>query len=98
MSEHVQPLGSGRRATAVCAIAVFAVLGATLWPFNPRPGNGIRWLQGTNGLKFERAGLVARSEPLRPAETEVAESYSLELLLAPESVKASHTILAFYAT
>jgi len=97
VKERVQLPGTGRRAKAVCAVAVFAVLGATLWPFNPFPENGIRWLQGANGLKFERAGLVVSSEPLRPPETKAAESYTLELLLGPDSVKSSHTILAFYA-
>ncbi len=97
MNEQVQPPGEGKRAKAVCAAAVFAVLCATLWPFNPFPENGIRWLQGTNGLKFERAGLIVSSEPLQLPDTKAAESYTLELLLSPDSVKSVHTILAFYA-
>jgi VanZ family protein len=97
VNRQVQPPGAGKRAKAVCAVAVFAVLGATLWPFNPFPANGIRWLRGANGLKFERAGLVVGSEPLRPPETKSAESYTLELLLSPDNVKSARTILAFYA-
>jgi VanZ family protein len=97
VNDQVQPPRAGKGAKAVCAVAVFAVLGATLWPFNPYPANGIRWLRGANGLKFERAGLVVGSEPLRPPETKAAESCTLELLLSPDSVKSSHTILAFYA-
>jgi hypothetical protein len=97
VNEQIQPPRAGKRAKSVCAVAVFAVLGATLWPFNPFPENGIRWLQGANGLKFESASLVVSNEPLRPPETKAAESYSLELLLVPDSVKSSHTILAFYA-
>jgi len=81
---------------ALCALAVLAVLGATLWPFNPYPENGIRWLQGANGLNFKRAGLVVGSQPLQPLETKAPESYSLELLLVPDSVKGAHTIFASY--
>jgi hypothetical protein len=97
VNEQVQPPGTGKHAKAVCAVAVLAVLGATLWPFNPCPENGIRWLRGANGLKFERAGLVVSSQLLRPPETKGAESYSLELLLRSDNVKSSRTILAFYA-
>lgn len=97
MNERVQPPGTGKRAKAVCALAVLAVLGATLWPFNPCPENGVRWLRGANGLKFERAGLVVSSQLLRPPETKAAESYSLELLLSSDNVKSARTILAFYA-
>lgn len=88
MNEQVQPPGAGKRAKAVCAVAVFAVLGATLWPFNPFPANGVHWLHGSNGLKFERAGLVVSNEPLRPPETKAAESYTLGLLLSPYTVKS----------
>src|ERR1019366_2494153 len=72
-----------------------AVLIATLWPFSPFPWNGVLWLHGTTGLKFEKAGLVVSTGPLRPSDGE-AESYSLELLLRPASTKSAYTILAFY--
>ncbi len=75
-------------------MAVLAVLFATLWPFNPFPRNGVIWL-GTGGIKFEKAGLVVSNAPLSPAETD-AESYSLELLLRPASIKSPYTILAVY--
>lgn len=84
-----------KRTKALCVVAVVAVLIATLWPFNPSPRNGVTWLHGTTGLKFEKAGLVVSRGPLRPADTE-AESYSLELLLRPASTKSLYTILAFY--
>jgi len=77
-------------------VAVFAVLVATLWPFNPFPRNGVTWLEGSHGIKFQRAGLVVSDGPLRPPETD-AESYSLELLLRPAGTGWSHTILGFYS-
>ena len=77
--------------------AVLAVLAATLWPFNPFEPNGVRWLQGTNGLSFEKDGLVVSVGPLEPPENPGGESYSLELLLQSASVGSSHTIFAIYA-
>ncbi|MBZ5690210.1 MAG: VanZ family protein [Acidobacteriia bacterium] len=70
---------------------------ATLWPFNPFPRNRVSWLQGSNGLKFEKAALVVSNEPLTLPETSRPESYTLELLLRPASIKSSQTILAFYS-
>jgi len=78
-------------------VAVLAVLSATLWPFDPFPRNGVTWLQGTSGLKFEKAGLVISNGALEPAETQATDSYSLELLLQPASTKSAYTILGFYA-
>jgi VanZ family protein len=77
-------------------VAVLAVLIATLWPFRPFSPNGVHWIEGANGLRFEKAGLVVSNGPLMPAETD-AGSYSLELLLRPASTKSSYTILAVYA-
>jgi len=95
VTEQFAALGERKRTKAFCVVAVVAVLIATLWPFNPFPRNGVTWLQGTSGLKFEKAGLVVSNEPLRPAETPGAESHTLELLLQPASTKWVYTILAF---
>jgi VanZ family protein len=96
VSESVQAPGRGR-ARVLCATAVIAVLIATLWPFNPFPPNGVHWLQGANGLRFENAGLVVSDEALKPPETDAPESYSLELLLRPASAESYYTILSIYA-
>jgi hypothetical protein len=85
-----------KRTKAICIAAVVAVLIATLWPFNPFPRNGVAWLRPTGGLKFEGAGLVMSSEPLKPPETQTTESYSLELMLWPASTQLKSTMLAFY--
>jgi VanZ like family len=77
-------------------VAVLAVLIATLWPFSLFSPNGVHWIEGANGLRFEKAGLVVSNGPLMPAETD-AGSYSLELLLRPASTKSSYAILAIYA-
>ena len=90
-------LGGPNRAKAFSVVAVAAVLVATLWPFNPFRRNGVSWLQWSNGLRFEKAGLVVSNEPLKLPETSGLESYTLELLLRPASIKSSQTILAFYS-
>ena len=95
MNEQFEALGERKRTKALCVVTVVAVLIATLWPLNPFPRNGVTWLQGASGLRFENAGLVVSNAPLRPAETQTG-SYSLELLLRPASTESMHTILAFY--
>jgi len=84
------------RAKALCFVAVFAVLVATLWPFNPFPRNGVTWLEGSRGLKFQRAGLVVSNGLLMPPDAD-AQSYSVELLLRPARSTWSYTILGFYS-
>lgn len=96
MNEQFAAYSERRKARFLCIVAVVAMLVATLWPCDPFPRNGVTWLQGTGGLKFEKLGLVISNEPLRPTETQAAESYSLELLIRPANTKSTHPILAFY--
>ena len=79
----------------MCIAACIAALLATLWPCNPFTRNGVSWLQGNRGLKFEFPGLIVSKEYLKPEEIQATESYSLELLVRPANRK-SGTILAFY--
>lgn len=95
MNQQLGGLAERKRAKQFCAVAVLAVLIATLKPFNPFPKNGVTWLQGTKGLRFKDAGLVKSNEPLRVVQTQGTESYSLELLLQPANTKSVSTILAF---
>jgi VanZ family protein len=86
-----------RKAKAFSAVAVAAVLLATLGPLNPFPRNGVTWLRGTSGLMFGRPSLVVSEKVVEPPETNGSQSYTLELLLRPASMKSSRTILAFYS-
>jgi hypothetical protein len=86
-----------KKALAFSLLAVVAVLVATLWPMKPFPRNGVTWLPGSGGLKFEKAGLVVSKEALEPSQSTTSQSSTLELLLRPASIKSSGTILAFYS-
>ncbi|MGB8914519.1 MAG: VanZ family protein [Candidatus Sulfotelmatobacter sp.] len=79
----------------VCIIAITAVLAATLWPFNPSPTNGVRWLADANGIAFDGAGLVMSNSSL-DAAVGGPGSCSLELLLKPADTQSFYTILGFY--
>ena len=88
-----------KKTKVLCVAAVIAVLMATLWPFNPFPRNGVTWLQGTSGLKFQEPAVVVSAGPLKPLKkAEGTEAYTLELLLQPAGARSSHTILAFYTS
>lgn len=87
-----------KKTKALFLMAIVAVLIATLWPFNPFPRNGVTWLRGTSGLKFQQPALVIGNGPLKPLAAQGAESYTLELLLRPAGIRSVHTILAFYTS
>lgn len=97
VNKKVAILAERTMTKALFFLAVVAVLIATLEPFNPFSRNGVTWLQGTKGLKFQNAGLVISNEALAPAETEGPESFAVELLLRPATTKSvsTNTILAF---
>jgi VanZ family protein len=87
------PIGP-KRAKLFCLIATGAVLIATLWPMNPFPRNGVKWLQQKNGIRLRKESLIISEKPLKLEANN--DSYALELLLSPASVESSSTILAFY--
>lgn len=95
VNEQFAAFADRKKAKEFCVAAVIAVLVATLWPLNPFPRNGVMWLQGTTGLRFEEAGLVTSNVPLGLIESHGTESYTLELLLRPASRKTMYTILGF---
>jgi hypothetical protein len=78
-----------------CYLAIFLVLGATLYPFDPFPNNGVAWLTGARGIRFEKSGVVISDGNLVVPENSNG-AYSLELLLRPAQVTGSRTILGFY--
>lgn len=81
----------------LCAIAVFAVLFGTLWPFNPFPANNVQWVPEANGIRIGRGGVVHSQFDLPAvATTGAAPGVSLELLVRPVRADSGGTILSFY--
>jgi VanZ family protein len=84
-------------AGVLSAIAVFLILCATLFPFNPFPKNRVFWLSDAHGLRFRWGGVVVSKGQLQLPKTGLTNSCTLELLVRPVTVEFSSTILAFYA-
>jgi hypothetical protein len=95
-TKQIQTSTGRQKTRALCAIAVIAVLGATLWPFNPHVRNGVSWVPTGHGLKFDQAGLVLSASPLSLPIEDDSGAYSFELWIRPASVQSSSTILAIY--
>jgi hypothetical protein len=79
----------------LCVCVVCVILTAGLWPFRA-PKNNVEWLQGENGLRFGRHGIVASANGFRAATERGA--CSLEIWLEPGrpgQMNGSGTILAF---
>jgi hypothetical protein len=89
-------LNGPNRARWLFAIAVAAVLIATLWPLNPFPRNRVSWLPETGGLRLERGSVVVSDGVVHQSPTDASQSYTIELLLRPTSIKGGGTILSFY--
>jgi hypothetical protein len=96
MNQPFLELRHKKRLTILCAIAIVAILFATLWPLDPFPPNQVTWLPGANGIAFGSVGLVVSKTPLQTEGTRATESRTLELFLRPASVESSYTLLSFY--
>jgi hypothetical protein len=81
----------------LCWFAIFAILIATLWPFDFFAANRVSWLPDTAGLRFAGHGVVLGSATLNPAMAGFGDSYSLELLVRPASISSTGYILSIYA-
>jgi hypothetical protein len=68
----------------LCVIAALMLMYATLWPFNPYPANGVTWLPGANGVRFQHSGVIYSDGPLKPAATQPAgDACAIEIYLRP---------------
>lgn len=85
-----------RRSFVLAAIAIVAVAGATLWPMNPFPRNGVDWIGASNGLKFEKRGVVLGTAPLI-FSAGAFDGFTIELFVRPANTSSSRTMLGFYS-
>jgi len=95
-NEQIDGGRDAKKAMAFSAVAVVAVLLATLWPLKPFPNNGVAWVSANGGLKFKKAGLVVSREVVESPKTKDSQSYTFELLLRPANIRSSGTIVSFY--
>jgi hypothetical protein len=79
---------------ATCALVLFVILVAGLWPFHA-PLNQVSWLTKENGLFFGRHGSVVSTSPLKAQAAPGDNSCSLEIWLEPRRIEGG-TILAFF--
>ena len=85
-----------KRLRLLFARSIFAILVATLWPFNPWPRNRAAWLRDGHGIAFGKPGLVVSATPLPVQNTESAAFRTLELFIRPTSAQTFYTIVTFY--
>jgi hypothetical protein len=76
-----------------CGVAVIAILTATPWPFDLFPTDRVSWLPKTNGIRFDRFGVVVSDDSLNGG---VSDFYTLEMLVRPANVDTVQTRLSFY--
>ena len=68
----------------LCVIAALMLMYATLWPFNPYPANGVSWLPGANGVRFQHSGVIYSDGPLKAAATQpVGDACAIEIYFRP---------------
>jgi VanZ family protein len=83
---------------AVCALILWGLLVAALWPFNPIPPNEVSWLPAEDGLRFGDRATIYSSGVFDATRWDEESFCSLEIWLQPDRAYAnhSHTILVFY--
>jgi hypothetical protein len=82
--------------TILSFLAVFALLIATLWPFNPYPRNEVSWLKDSNGIRFNQGGNVVSIGSLQPqVGADAGDSCAIEIYLRPVTRKDTWNLLTF---
>jgi VanZ family protein len=88
--------------TVLGALSFSVTLGiliCTLWPLDPFPRNKVSWLPGTNGIRFDWAGVVLSAQPLACGEKSALKgSASLEIWLKPSETQSVYTVLDFFGS
>jgi VanZ family protein len=75
----------------------FGILFATLFPFDFRPHNDVRVIEGV-GVAFGRHAVIESDGPLVPQQTRDDAPCSIAILLKPASRRHTGTFLAFFSS
>ena len=68
----------------LCVLAAFALMWATLRPFNPHPPNKVSWLPDANGIRFGGSGIISSDAALQPAAGSTApDACAIEIYVFP---------------
>lgn len=63
-----------------------------LTPFDPRPDNGVEWLEGGSGLRFRRGSVLGIASPT----PDPSAACSVEIWARPASNQGSSVLVAFF--
>ena len=84
----------------ICLAITITILLAGLWPFNFRPKNEVTWLNGQNGIHFDRMGIAYSKESVFGPQGAIrpGKPVSIELVVRParEPNHSLTRILTFY--
>jgi hypothetical protein len=88
---------STKRLGAACLLLWIAMMGATLWPFNPHPRNRVQWLEHSEGVHFSKAGVIISDSAFPVGDAQWGNGRSMEIWLRADGLSNRDTILTFYA-
>jgi len=86
-----------KRLGTACVLLWLAMMGATLWPFDPHPRNRVEWIEQSNGVHFSKAGVIVGNSAFPVKEAQSEQECSLEIWLSADGLSDRDTILTFYA-
>src|SRR5271156_397548 len=87
---------STRRLGTACVLLWVAIMGATLWPFNPHPPNRVQWLEQSKGVRFGEAGAIVSNRTFPVEQPQSEHGCSMEILLSADGLSNRKMILTFY--
>jgi VanZ family protein len=87
---------STKRLGTACVLLWMAMMGATLWPFNPLPRNRVEWLEQSKGVHFTQAGAIVSNRAFPVEDAQAEHGCSMEVLLSADGLSNRNMILTFY--
>jgi hypothetical protein len=96
--EHILRLQNAKLVLHIAVAAnICVLLIIALWPLDPWPPNGVSWLPGQDGVRFENHGTILSAGHFPTEAGAEREPFSLEIWMEPWRTEGSGVIIAFYA-